>query len=177
MLNREFNASCGLPTDGSPLRDMTEKALKPLKKQIKLALLRANRQCPPLVATEVTVDRIVSFIKDLTKPDGEPLGFSSLSGYRSAIGWMLKEHTIPLPDNFEPDMNPYFQALKRANAKAVAQGKGEIKVGKSPIPLSAYGRLMHLALTQGLTFVFTMMMMTTTTTTTMFLVMAMMMNT
>lgn len=110
--------------------------------KLKEAVMHPDRTFSPFEGPGPSVDDVAKYLQQLKKLNGEDVGMSTLKTARSAIQWVMKSFGHPVSKEFQSEMKVVFAAFARTNAKAVAQGKREIRVGKVEL---TYEQYIHLA--------------------------------
>jgi hypothetical protein len=127
-LNPTFNEKC--LSNLSPPR--SAEGLKQ-NAAIKAMLKKADMNCAPIRMDRFPPKELGKYLRHIADngDGGKKRGVSSLKTARSAIMWMISMFQLPLTKAFTDEVATLWQSFARTNAKAIAQGNGELKVWHS----------------------------------------------
>ena len=102
---------------------------------------------PPANFNMITPHLFVKWLVSLRKPSGEKPGSSTYGGHRAGLFNLFKMYKVRHDPQFTDDMETHFRGLKRTTAKRIANGDGDIKIGKDPMDFGLYKYLgdIHLS--------------------------------
>jgi len=119
---------------------------------IKAAIVAADEACPPILIERFAAGDLGKYLNYVADNDGKQRGLSALKVARSSTLWMLKQFRLPISAKFKDELAILWKGFSRVNAKAIAQGKGELKVGKDHITQEDYISLCNAFFSKGWTF-------------------------
>lgn len=122
------------------------------KKELKQAILEADLKHPPLDMKGFTATELGKYLNVCADNDGKQRGISVLKTARSAILWMIKLFNLPISQQFKDELATLWKGFARTNARKIAEGKGELKVGKDHISREDYFKLCAAFLNYGMLF-------------------------
>ncbi|KAF1791130.1 hypothetical protein GQ600_4359 [Phytophthora cactorum] len=113
---------------------------KATRNSIKAALSSAPSN-PPIHFDRITAREIMTWIVSMKNANGTYHSFSTYAGHHY--------HQVMSLD-LARELSSHFKGFQRKVAAAVSQGRGQIKVGKDPMPLGLYKRIATAMLTSPL---------------------------
>jgi hypothetical protein len=122
------------------------------RKELKKAILEADLKHPPMDMKDFNVVELGKYLNVCADNEGKQRGISALKTPRSAILWMIKLFNLPISQQFKDELGTLWKGFARTNARKVAEGKGELKVGKDHISREDYFKLCALFLSKGMLF-------------------------
>ncbi|POM74887.1 Hypothetical protein PHPALM_8081, partial [Phytophthora palmivora] len=72
----------------------------------------------------------------MKKRNGNYHSFSNYAGHRSAFHNLFQDYRKVMSVELEREISCHFKGLQRKVAAAISQGRGQIKIGKDPMPIS-----------------------------------------
>lgn len=92
----------------------------------------------PIRLGSLSPDDHVSWLLSLRTSSGGQPSSSTYSSHRSALFHLYRECRVIMSAEFNAEMKTYFRGLKRDTARRIANGDGEIRIGKDPLPMGLY---------------------------------------
>ena len=113
-----------------------------LNKKAVLAFLDQPEELdPPIKFENLTPELFLKWLLTLKRPDGAPVGASSLGNHRAGLRYLFRLYNRQVPKEFEQTVQSDFIGLIRRLTTEVASGNGNIKKGKDPLLFTLYQKL------------------------------------
>ena len=97
-----------------------------------------NTELHPIKFEELQAEDFKRFLLSITKRDGKKPGFSSYSTHRSALFDLFRMYKLRMSNDLSFHLSIFFSGLRRTHATAIANGDGEIVIGKHPLAFMCY---------------------------------------
>jgi hypothetical protein len=108
-----------------------------------------DQKISPIDFSSLDAQDIQLFITSLQSKQGDALSYSTYNTARSAISDLYRTFNEAMPAAIRAALEKYFKGLKRTNAKELSEGKGQVRIGKSPMDFSLFRFLALRLLSMG----------------------------